>query len=380
MSEAASKLGSLSQPIEPARDRNKDKSSALISPGIDRWVVGGASILLLLVMSVALRRRGPDEAIFMFVFNLSFAVNFPHFLVSYQLLYSDFGHKIFREARYFWAAVVVPLLLLGVLGAGLMAESPMLWGHLANAMYFFVGWHYIKQIYGGITVANALEKFHYNGLERLALKTNLIALWAVAYIRANLGDESQERSGILYHSPDLPEWTHTVAYGALVVSGVSVLYVNLAKYVREGRVPSGTAIICFLSIYAWYLPLFRHPMFKHTIPLFHSVQYLLFVYAFRRNKVDAHIEHPQTPEGRKKRLLGLYGYLLVPVITGAFLMYFLPQFLDEASGPHRGVFGATPFYFAFLVFINIHHYFIDSVIWRGSNEEMRAYLFSPRSS
>ncbi|MGE0528513.1 MAG: hypothetical protein AB7P49_15700, partial [Bdellovibrionales bacterium] len=130
---------------------------------------------------------------------------------------------------------------------------------------------------------------------------------------------------------------------------------------------------------AWYLPLLSHPMFMHMIPFFHSLQYLLFVYAFRRNKVEAQIEYPNTPEGRKKRLTGLYGYLLVPAITGALLMYIIPRYLDQVSAPHSSLFGATPFYFSFLIFINIHHYFIDNVIWRGDNEEMRTYLFSSRT-
>jgi hypothetical protein len=30
------------------------------------------------------------------------------------------------------------------------------------------------------------------------------------------------------------------------------------------------------------------------------------------------------------------------------------------------------------MWINIHHYFIDNVIWRRDNEDVRKYLFAPR--
>lgn len=30
------------------------------------------------------------------------------------------------------------------------------------------------------------------------------------------------------------------------------------------------------------------------------------------------------------------------------------------------------------MFINIHHYFIDSVIWRNGNPEVRQFLTSPK--
>jgi hypothetical protein len=43
--------------------------------------------------------------------------------------------------------------------------------------------------------------------------------------------------------------------------------------------------------------------------------------------------------------------------------------------PHRGAMvdamGATPYFAAFFVFVNIHHYFMDHVIWRRENPDTR---------
>jgi hypothetical protein len=46
--------------------------------------------------------------------------------------------------------------------------------------------------------------------------------------------------------------------------------------------------------------------------------------------------------------------------------------------PYPAVFGPTVFVFIFVMCINIHHYFIDNVIWRRDNEDVRKYLFAPR--
>lgn len=349
---------------------------SLISPAVDVLMIGGGSILLLALMSVMLGRQSPDGNLAWFVFSLSFAVNFPHFLASYQLLYVDFGDRILKDAKFFWAGVFAPAIILTILLTGFLSGTPSLLGYLATSMYFFVGWHYVKQIFGGITVSNAMTGFFYNNTERFALKANLFSLWAISFLIPNIGEHNYIQDGIPYASYNLPAWPLSVAYTALVVSGVAVVFVNIKKYIREGRTPSATAVICFLSIYAWYLPAMSHPMFAHTIPFFHSLQYLLFVYVFRRNKVAAQIDQPQTPAGRQKRLIGLYGYLCVPFFTGAIFMYILPRYIDSLQVHDQVLFGPTAAYFAFTLFINIHHYFIDNVIWRGNNDQMRQYLFA----
>jgi hypothetical protein len=50
--------------------------------------------------------------------------------------------------------------------------------------------------------------------------------------------------------------------------------------------------------------------------------------------------------------------------VGAFVPY------DEAA------LGATVFLFASWVFINVHHYFLDSVMWRSANPDVKRFLFS----
>ena len=40
----------------------------------------------------------------------------------------------------------------------------------------------------------------------------------------------------------------------------------------------------------------------------------------------------------------------------------------------RGIFGSQMFLFMFAIFINVHHYFLDNVMWRRENPDIAKYL------
>jgi hypothetical protein len=68
------------------------------------------------------------------------------------------------------------------------------------------------------------------------------------------------------------------------------------------------------------------------------------------------------------------------VLTGLLLGYLgfwgVPQVLDKLVPYDRVAFGGTMFLFVFWIFINVHHYFLDNVMWRRENPDTRKYLFS----
>ena len=56
----------------------------------------------------------------------------------------------------------------------------------------------------------------------------------------------------------------------------------------------------------------------------------------------------------------------------------LPDYLQRALRPDAALWGTPVMAFMFIIWINIHHYFIDNVIWRKDNEDVRKFLFAPR--
>jgi hypothetical protein len=62
------------------------------------------------------------------------------------------------------------------------------------------------------------------------------------------------------------------------------------------------------------------------------------------------------------------------IVLGIVLFHIAPSMLDGALVPRKdrgSVLGATPYFAALYTFVNIHHFFMDYVIWRRENPETR---------
>ncbi len=351
----------------------------LISKYVDWLLIGGASIFALAVIFLSVPQKEVSREFALLMYNFAFLVNYPHFMASYFMLYDDYRKKIFTEFRFFWAAIIVPTIILGLLALGFNKPNSGILNHLTNSLFFFVGWHYVKQIFGGIIVTNSFSDYFYNQSMKYALKINLISLWAVSFLSKQTKNRSAEYYGINYHTYDLPDWTLQIAYGLLAVTGLFVIVLHIFKYLKDSMVPSFSAVVCYLSIYAWFVPMIRHSTYLYIVPLFHSLQYLLFAYAFRKNKIEADMGQTESQFSNKKKWLTVAGYFFMLILFGGMLMHFIPSRMDNILLKNSTSYGVTPFYFSFLLFINIHHYFIDNVIWRSDNDQMRDYLLKPRS-
>jgi hypothetical protein len=62
-------------------------------------------------------------------------------------------------------------------------------------------------------------------------------------------------------------------------------------------------------------------------------------------------------------------------LLGATGFWWAPRLFDALVPYDHAALGGAAFLFMFWIFINVHHYFIDNVIWRRDNPETGAYLF-----
>lgn len=348
--------------------------SHLITPQLDFWLLGGISILFFFAsLFMSYPHFHPYELKLLFFLN--FIVNFPHFLLSYQLLYFDFRNLIFKKFRFFWAGLIVPIILIGLLFLASAFNPNDTLGYFVNALYFFVGWHYIKQIFGTIIVTNALQQFFYTPQQRFFLKLNLYALWSISWVWNNINGSLAIFEGVIYRELNIPRYWVLCCFGAIILTFIPVFCVHLKKYRKENSKPALPAVICFVSAYFWFIPLFYNPIFFPCIAFFHSLQYLPFVYAFRRNKLRQEMFF--NSDKKHQYFFKHYGYLFFSIILGALFFHFLPQYIDRKNLFDFDLYGPTIAMFYFVIFLNIHHYFIDNVIWRKDNEEIKKYLFAP---
>lgn len=352
---------------------DKKKSDSYFTAEV--FLVGGLSVITSIGFWLFFDKATSLVTISNFAFAAALVVNHPHFLSSYILMYGDFSKKIFKEKRYFWSAVIVPLLLILFLGYGLFKADKNSIGQMASGMYFLVGWHYVKQIFGFIIVTSVHRKQYYNGLERKILLLNLFSIWFLSFLGSQIGERAYAFYGMPYQSFNLPAWLLELDKAILVVSLIAVIWLQIKKYINHGIKPAPPAVAAFLAIYVWYIPVLSHPGFGYLIPFFHSLQYLTFVWILKKNQTDDRIKNLAGPAARRAWLKYFVGFVVLSLVLGSVFFEFIPRGLDKLQLLPVDLLGATPFLAVMLLFINIHHYFIDNTIWRSTNETVKKYLF-----
>jgi len=377
--------------------------SALTTRFLDFWLLGGASIAVWLVMIVAQQFRASwavDQHFKNLTYtaaSLSLLVNYPHFLISYQLAYSR-GRSF--VLRHWWQLLVVPAALVAIFAVAFVdygvpvGQLPVLgraaqvmdgWGTNARVlsgprlgdvlftgvfalMLLTVGWHYTKQVFGCMMVYAHLDGYAFTVPQRLLTKYALLSIWWLTFIQVNLDGRRQSFSQFNFYSFDLPDILLPIAEVVVAAGFVAVLYaVFYVNYRRTGRRPSANLVVPFLALYVWWLPWTRQYEFYFLLtPLFHSLQYLAFVYKMEdgRLKASTHREVRAT-------------VLVAGVVLAGWLAFeFVPNTIDT----RLGTFNSWQMFFFFtaaMLFINIHHYFIDNVLWRFRDPDVRRYLLSP---
>jgi hypothetical protein len=165
----------------------------------------------------------------------------------------------------------------------------------------------------------------------------------------------------------------------LILFGFSaaLLFIVLVRKWRRERQPPALAPLTGLlvSIWLWSVYSSADPLMLYIVPALHSVQYLYFVWLLARNRARAEERPPFFGPPAKNRLILL---ALSSIALGFLLFHGAPDVLDGARlSAHRhahvplGDLGATPYFAAFFAFVNIHHYFMDNVIWRRENSATR---------
>ncbi len=357
--------------------------------GVEFLVVGGATLVLYPLLWLLRRSIGLDSAelaVGFLMFHAAHLINDPHFSVTYLLFYKDARRRAFgpvfaarQRLRYLIAGVLVPLVLaawlLWALTAGSTQGAERL-GLAIQLMFLLVGWHYVKQGFGVLSVLSARRGVAYSPLERRALLAHCFAGWAYAWSSPAGPAIEAEEKGVIYLSFARPVLLEQICGIWFALSALVLAAVLIRKWQRERRFPPLAPLTGLLvSIWAWSVYSSADRLMLYVIPALHSVQYLYFVWLLSKNQARAAEQPPFFGPPARQRMLLLAGSALV---LGWLLFHAGPELLDGARlSAHRrahetlGELGATPYFAAFFVFVNVHHYFMDNVIWRRENPDTR---------
>lgn len=288
-------------------------------------------------------------------FLLANFINYPHFIASYGFLYIDERKKLFSNLYYIFVSTLLPLILVVVSLYAVITEKPSLIGFLIQIMFFIVGYHYVRQVYGIGLISLAKMKVFLSQNFKNALNYSLIPAWLIAYIHGS-NTHISDYYGIKYITFGFHHFLKEVNTILFLVS--AVIWVSIVIYIvyiyKKWPI---TFIIVFLSISLWHVPSFYNSGFMYIIPMFHSLQYLLIVAAVKKKQIGE--------EGKYKKYIT---YVVSLLFVAYMLFIFIPKNLDAHLSYNHEIFGFNLFLVLFLVFINIHHYFIDAIIWRKGSD------------
>ncbi|MET0286496.1 MAG: hypothetical protein ABW352_18585 [Polyangiales bacterium] len=343
--------------------------------GVAEFLLVGGLTPLLFVFSWLLRGAlGLDDAELAVGFTFFYGahlLNDPHFAVSYLLFYEDVRARVFGDVfsrgqrmRYLGAGFLVPAVLLAWAGQALVTGSAFSFGLLIQLMFLLVGWHYVKQGFGVLLVLGARRGVRFTARERTAVLAHALFGWLYAWANPYDPGRSLEEKGVPYATFAHPRWLEPLALTLLLLSVPPLLWALRDK--RRLTTPL-TGFLC--SVWAWSIFSALDPLVRYAIPALHSLQYLYFVWLLKGAEAREREQEPWFETAAPARLLRL---ALGALVLGWLLFHGLPDWLD---GGRPGPLGPTPWFAALYAFVNIHHYFMDSVLWRRENPRTR-YLQS----
>jgi hypothetical protein len=368
----------------PTRDKR-----FLFGPMIDFLCLGGSSLFLLPFLFV-LPEAGYRAPVATTMLLIAHLVNHPHFAASYQIFYRGFAAKAFRpdlgramQVRYIFAGLIAPAILFAFFAIGIGRGDAQLLGYGGNIMTLFVGWHYVKQGYGMLMVDAVLKRKFFKDPEKKVFLINSYAVWIFAWLSVNDAISKQHLWGLEYYTFAFPAPLIWAAGLAALAGGLACLWVLYTRWRESGGLPWNGALAYAVSLYLWLLFVWVDPLWLLVVPALHSLQYLTVVWRYELNYERSREGGDAAPTVPfLEKIFGRRSYegLALFFATGLLLGYLgfwgVPQLLDKVVPYDKTAFGGTMFLFVFWICINVHHYFLDNVMWRRENPDTRRYLFS----
>ncbi|MEW6997694.1 hypothetical protein AADZ86_08320 [Colwelliaceae bacterium BS250] len=350
------------------------KPKYLFNNKIDFLCLGGLSFFLLPILFFVPTEHLPLLGFISYI--IADFVNHPHFAFSYQLFYRDFiTHLKSKNSNIFvfkliFAGLIAPIFLLIFFIYCIYFGEKLLIGYSVNAMFLLVGWHYAKQGYGMLMLDSVLKKSFFNDLEKKLLRYNAHFCWFFLWVYTNSLVEEKNYIEITYYTFSLPESLITLMGILALTSSLAVmrcLYMKFKGY--EGDIPLNGIIAYYMSIYLWLIGRVN-PAFILFVPALHSLQYSIVVYRLELNR--------QSDLGFKARrkVLNFALFITFAIAIGYLGFRSLPLFFEASFTLNDDIYNGSIFLFCCWIFINIHHYLIDNILWRKDNKITNKHLFS----
>jgi hypothetical protein len=339
------------------------QKKAITTYWLDVLLVGGISIVFFLGV-LLLSEESAHQVLSNDLVWLTVLINYPHFLLSYRLIYRPNGG--WREHP--WATLYFPGIMLVCVVAA-VALAP--WDQRIGAFFgvatgVYLGWHYCGQAWGMVATFSILDDRRLDPVERGIIKwsIHLFFIYHTAYFMSFQTGLPEPVMQVLF-------WAHRLASLAVPVATLAGLYGFWRLKKRTGQLPSLRMVLPFVAIVLWYATLAQDVKALFWIQISHALQYLAFPMRVEGNRYS----EKGKVRGKLVQHQLIYAAIIVAIsVAGLFYgVNGLADFIGSVTG--KTVMGAA-FSMMFMAAFNMHHFFIDQVAWKLRNPAVQGALFA----
>jgi hypothetical protein len=341
--------------LKPPDAAEPTRALYFVNAPVDLACVGGASLVAFALLG-AVYQSGATRAEWLWTAAalLTWVCNYPHFAATIHRLY----HRRENVAQFpFTALAVPPLVAAGV--AGSFASPDVVAPLFVKLFLLWSGYHYSGQTVGVTLIYARRAGFVAAGAARLALSGFVFGAYLTAITRAEATMTAQTFYGVTCPTFGLPRFVPVLAEHAMWACGAVFLLLAAGWCVRQRRLLPPVVLLPAAAQLVWFVLGSRDPNFVVFVPFFHSLQYFLVAWA---THVSERVEQGEAAPTRASVLAESAKWGGAVCAIGAFLFWMLPHSL--ASGTGAGFQFAAP---VVLAGVQIHHFFVDGVIWKLNN-------------
>lgn len=345
-----------------------------VGPVTDFLFIGGLSLLLFPLLYFFI-----DEAYFSTfltaVFIIQFVVNFPHFSATIFRLYRSRENMMAFPVTAFVIPIIVTVLTLAAL------FSVELFAAVFIMIYFLWSPYHFSGQSSGITMVYARRNNYRIGKrERLFLSGFIFTsfLWTFLWTLKNKYGgrdienitETEQLFGSSFYTLNVPEWL-LIPLGLVLVISASMFFflIALQTLKKKEKYPPFMLFLPAIAHFVWFAFSARLGVFAFIalVPLFHSLQYLYIAWAVQlKEKYSADAQKNLDIRKARRETLAWYfwniagGIIMFAVIPNIFSKIFDIPFMVS--------------FFIVAIGFQIHHFFVDGVIWKLRNPNALAAL------
>jgi hypothetical protein len=336
------------------------QSIYFVHPVVDLLVMGGLSIAALALFGIV---DVPRERLVALSFALLIVCNYPHFAATSYRLYSSPDNR----AQYPYTAYGAPILVLSGVAASLLSPA-----FVAPAFVkLFLLWspfHFSAQTVGLTVLYSRRAGVSLDGLPRRFLTAWVFGSFIAAQALGESGLAPQTFYGVQYPQLGIPLWVGNYCLTAMYAAMAGFLAWALWWSFSQRRFLPWILLVPAVAQLCWFVLGASTEGYREFVPFFHSLQYLLVAWILQLKERSDLAAEEATPFRLGRESLKWFGFA---ILAGYFLFEAVPRILSAWTGLDVALALGV-----FIAGVQIHHFFVDGVIWKLRNPRVRSPLLA----